>query len=68
MAGTPKPETVSTKRQRIAELAEECPEMAFTSLAHLHRHRLAARGLSPGPAKTGPSAWTDRRRRTTRPT
>ena len=27
-------ETVSTKRQRIAELAKQAPEMAFTSLAH----------------------------------
>ena len=34
MAGTPRPETVSTKQQRIAELARNCPEMAFTNLAH----------------------------------
>ena len=26
--------TVSTKRQRIAELARNCPDMAFTNLAH----------------------------------
>jgi RNA-directed DNA polymerase len=34
MTGTPRPETVSTKRQRIAELARNCPDMAFTNLAH----------------------------------
>ena len=34
MPGTPRPETVSTKRQRIAELARNCPDMAFTTLAH----------------------------------
>jgi RNA-directed DNA polymerase len=32
--GTPRPTTVSTKLQRIAELAKQAPEMAFTSLAH----------------------------------
>ena len=34
MAGALKPVDVSTKRQRIAELAENCPDMAFTNLAH----------------------------------
>jgi RNA-directed DNA polymerase len=34
MAGTPRPEPVSTKQQRIAELARNCPDMAFTNLAH----------------------------------
>ena len=34
MAGTPKPETVSTRQQRIAELAKQAPQMGFTSLAH----------------------------------
>ena len=34
MAGTSRPEDVSTKRQRIAELARKSPEMAFTTLAH----------------------------------
>ena len=34
MPGTPRPDPVSTKRQRIAELAENCPDMAFTNLAH----------------------------------
>lgn len=34
MPGTPRPDPVSTKRQRIAELARNCPDMAFTTLAH----------------------------------
>ena len=34
MTGTPSPETMSTKRQRIAELARNAPDMAFTNLAH----------------------------------
>jgi RNA-directed DNA polymerase len=34
MPGTPRPDLVSTKRQRIAELARDCPDMAFTNLAH----------------------------------
>ena len=34
MPGTPRPESVSTKQQRIAELARNCPDMAFTTLAH----------------------------------
>ena len=34
MPGTPRPDPVSTKRQRIAELARNSPDMAFTTLAH----------------------------------
>ena len=34
MTGTPRPDPVSTKRQRIAELARNGPDMAFTNLAH----------------------------------
>jgi RNA-directed DNA polymerase len=34
MAGASKPDYVSTKQQRIAELAKQSPEMGFTSLAH----------------------------------
>src|SRR5271167_1090650 len=34
MAGAPKPGPVSTRQQRIAELAKQSPEMGFTSLAH----------------------------------
>jgi RNA-directed DNA polymerase len=33
MTGTPRPEFVSTKRERIAEFARNCPDMAFTNLA-----------------------------------
>lgn len=32
--GMPSPSNVSTKRQRIAELARQAPDMAFTSLSH----------------------------------
>jgi retron-type reverse transcriptase len=34
MDGMPSPDTVSTKRERIAKLAREAPDMAFTSLSH----------------------------------
>ena len=34
MAGASKPGTVSTRQQRIAELAKQSPQMGFTSLAH----------------------------------
>lgn len=34
MPGTPRPDPVSTKRQRIAELARNSPDMGFTTLAH----------------------------------
>jgi RNA-directed DNA polymerase len=34
MAGTPSPETVSTKQTRIAELAKQAPSKSFTTLAH----------------------------------
>ena len=34
MANTPRLDPVSTKRQRIAELARHAPEMVFTSMAH----------------------------------
>ena len=34
MPGTPRPEFVFTKQQRIAELARNCPDMAFTTLAN----------------------------------
>lgn len=33
-AGTPTPESVSTKLERIAKLAREAPDMAFRTLAH----------------------------------
>jgi RNA-directed DNA polymerase len=34
MAGASKPDSVSTKQQRIAELAKQAPHMGFTSLAY----------------------------------
>ncbi len=34
MAGASKPVDVSTKQQRIAQLARQSPEMGFTSLAY----------------------------------
>jgi len=34
MAGASNPDNVSTKQQRIAELAKQSPEMSFTSLAY----------------------------------
>ena len=34
MTGAPKPESMSTGCQRIAELARQAPQMSFTSLAH----------------------------------
>jgi len=34
MAGASKPDIVSTRQQRITELAKQSPEMGFTSLAH----------------------------------
>src|SRR5882724_9473036 len=34
MAGTPSPESISTRRQRIAELARQSPQAALTTLAH----------------------------------
>jgi RNA-directed DNA polymerase len=34
MAGASEPVDVSTKRQRIAQLARQSPEMGFTSLAY----------------------------------
>jgi RNA-directed DNA polymerase len=34
MAGTQRPDPVSTKQQRIAELAQQAPQLGFTSLNH----------------------------------
>ena len=34
MTGTQKPESVSTKQERIAKLAREHPDRAFSSLNH----------------------------------
>jgi RNA-directed DNA polymerase len=54
MAGASKPDPVSTKQQRIAELAKQTPEMGFTSLAHhmdlLWLHEAFLRTRSDGAA------------------
>src|SRR3954467_4571187 len=34
MPGTPSPDPISTRRRRIAELAKQSPQAAFTTLAH----------------------------------
>ena len=34
MPGTPSPDPISTRRQRIAELARQSPQAALTTLAH----------------------------------
>jgi group II intron reverse transcriptase/maturase len=34
MAGTPRPSTVSTQQQRLAELAQQAPQLGFTTLSH----------------------------------
>jgi RNA-directed DNA polymerase len=34
MPGTPSPDSISTRRQRIAELAKQSPQAALTTLAH----------------------------------
>ncbi len=34
MAGTPRPQTISTKQRRIAQLAQQMPGTALTSLSH----------------------------------
>jgi hypothetical protein len=46
MAGTSSSTTISTKLEQLAKLASEVPQVALTTLAHIHRHRLAARGVS----------------------
>jgi RNA-directed DNA polymerase len=34
MPGTPSPDPISTRQERIAELARNSPQAAFTTLAH----------------------------------
>ena len=53
MAGASKPDPVSTKQQRIAELAKQSPQMGFTSLAHHIDLRLAVRGVSAHAPRRG---------------
>ena len=67
MPGTPRPDSVSTKRQRIAELARNCPDMAFTNLCITSTSNGCSQPMAIH-AETGPSAWTDKPRTNTRST
>ena len=60
MAGASKPVDVSTKQQRIAELARQSPEMGFTSLAYFIDLDWLHRGVQLAPARTARWAWTDK--------
>ena len=62
MEGAPNPETVSTKLQKIAELARESPAMAFTSLNHCIDIDLLLEATS-APVKTVLRASTGKRRK-----
>lgn len=62
MTSTPRLDSVSTKRQRIATLARQAPEMAFTSLSHhidldwlKEAYRLTRKGGAVG--TDGQTAW-----------
>ncbi len=65
MPGTPRPDPVSTKRQRIAELARNCPDLSFTNLCITSTSNGCTQ-LMPRHARTEPSAWTDKPRPNTR--
>ena len=58
MAGASEPDPVSTKQQRIAELAKQAPQMGFTSLNHhldlpwLVEASPDAKGRCPGRGRT----------------
>ena len=68
MAETSSSENVSTKLERIAELAKQAPTMALTTLAHHIDVELAARSVPAHAQGRRGRAWTDRRRRSTRRT
>jgi hypothetical protein len=53
MGDTPRPPTISTTRQRIAQQAIQCPAMVFTTLAHL-MDSTGSRKPIAGPAKIRP--------------
>ena len=55
MPGTPKPETISTKQDRIAKLAQQMPDTALRTLAHhidiewlKEAHRRTRKDAAPG--------------------
>ena len=67
MKGTPRPESVYTKLQRIAKLARDCPDMSFTNLAHHIDYFWLYRAYARR-ARTEQSAWTNRPRLSIRST
>ena len=67
MAGASKPVDVSTKQRRIARLARQSPEMAFTSLAYYIDIDWLLEAIL-APVKTEQWAWTDKMARTMQPT
>ena len=67
MTGTPRPEPVSTKQERIAELARNCPDMAIHESGITSTWNGCSQPMLEH-AKTGPSAWTDKPRKNTRST
>ena len=65
MAAIPGADSVSTRQQRIAELAQQAPQMGFTSLNHHldFTWLLVAYGST---RRDGALVWTGRTPRTTR--
>ena len=61
--GTPSPDPISTKRLRIAELARRCTAGGRYHARAPHGHGWMHEAYRRR-ARTGPWAWTDRRRRT----
>ena len=68
MAETLGSTTVSTKLERIAQLAREMPQAALDDTCPSHRYRLAARSASGARARTEPPASTGRQPKSTRGT
>jgi len=66
MAGTQTPGTVSTKLERIAELAKRKAGVALRTLAHHIDMDMDVRSPPAAYAKTVRRAWTARRRTSTR--
>jgi group II intron reverse transcriptase/maturase len=66
MAGTPNPDTISTKQERIATLAREAPTMAFRTLAHhvdldwmREAHRQTRKDGALGVDKVAPATYAE---------
>jgi hypothetical protein len=56
MGDTPRPPTISTILQRIAQQAIQYPAMVFTTLAHLMDVDWLRESLSPDPQRCGAGA------------